>query len=93
MKHTAPSSVSLDDDWRRVKVHRIEPVVIDHDEMGADDVCAVLENARYPNRCIRPVVLSVDTREVNWSDSHPLNQESTFEATYRKIFDEPGDPA
>lgn len=71
---------------RRTKVHRIELLVIDHDDLGADGVRSVLENARYPNRCINPDVKRVETREVEWSDEHPLNYRDTADAAYRELF-------
>lgn len=71
---------------RRVRVHRIEVLVIDFDDLGADRVREVIENARYPNRCISPDVKSVETREVDWSDGHPLNHSATHEAAYRALF-------
>jgi len=60
--------------------------VIDFDDLGAEEVCEVLANARYPNRCISPDVKSVETREVDWSDEHPLNHSATAESAYRELF-------
>lgn len=57
----------------RVKVHRVEVLVVDHDDMGAEEVKTVIENTRYPNHCMYPQVIATETREVEWSDRHPLN--------------------
>lgn len=46
-----------------------------------------LEDARYPNDCIRPEVLSAETREVEWSDEHPLNYGRTFAAAVKELFE------
>lgn len=76
------------DDWtgERVKVHRLEVLVIDHDDIGSDEVASVLQNARYPNRCISPEVMSVESREVDWRDSHPLNMRGQTEEAFRELF-------
>jgi hypothetical protein len=56
-----------------MKVHKITVLVVDSDGLGADNVKIELENANYPNDCIYPKVVEIDTREVEWSDDHPLN--------------------
>ena len=68
------------------KVHRIVICVVDHDDVGANGVREVLENARYPNHCIRPTVVSVDTRDVEWSDDHLLNQSGRTKIAFAELF-------
>lgn len=70
----------------RTKVHRIEVLVIDHDDVGADGVRELLEHTRYPNRAIRPHVMAVESREVEWSDEHPLNHAETQGDACRELF-------
>ena len=48
-------------------------LVVDSDDLGEDEVQYVLERTRYPNHCIAPRVMETRTREVDWSDDHPLN--------------------
>lgn len=67
-------------------VYRIVLLVVDHDQCGADGVIDSIENARFPNRCISPSVMSIDTRVVQWSDDHPLNKTSTHRAEFRRLF-------
>jgi hypothetical protein len=68
-----------------MKVHRVEVLVIDFDELGADAVGAVLESTRYPNRCISPRIITTRTYDVGeWDDSHPLNQTNTDIEHYLK---------
>jgi len=68
--------------------------VLDFDGLGADGVKDAIENARYPNRCISPHVLSVAVREIGeWSDGHPLNQRATMDEEYRRLFGPEGDGA
>jgi hypothetical protein len=71
-----------------MKVFKIELLVIDFDGLGEDGVRDALENARYPNRCISPDVKAIDTRDVEWSDDHPLNKRTTADAEYRRLFAE-----
>jgi hypothetical protein len=70
-----------------MKVHRIELMVVDHDGLGIDEVVTVLENQKYPNWCIYPQVMATDTREIEWSDGHPLNSKDKAEAEFRRLFD------
>jgi len=77
-----------------MKVYRIELMVIDHDEIGEDEVVQVLENARYPNHCIYPVCMSRESRDIGeWSDDHPLNNRHTRGAAYRGLFPQTNDRA
>lgn len=78
--------MSDDDETRPVRVHKIEVLVIDFDDVGADGVREVIETARYPNRCINPRVQRVETREVEWSDDHPLNLAASCDDAYRELF-------
>jgi len=73
---------------RKTKVHRVVLLVIDHDDLGPDGVVHEIENVRYPNRCISPDVMRIDTRQVKWSDDHPLNRTDTQEAEFSRLFEE-----
>lgn len=70
-----------------MKVHKITIMVIDHDGVGPDEAAAVLKAARYPNRCIYPHVMGVESRDIGeWSDSNPLNRASTMRDEFARIF-------
>jgi hypothetical protein len=69
-----------------VKVHRVELLIVDTDDLGANSVAEVIENVRYPNHCIAPRVVNVDTREVDFDDDHPLNCGDTWLAEFRRLF-------
>lgn len=70
-----------------MKVMKLEVFVIDFDGLGENDVRQAIENARYPNRCISPEVLSVEAKEIGeWSDGHPLNNSKTAPAEIKRIF-------
>ncbi len=74
------------DDTRPVKVHRIVLMVVDHDDLGAEDVAEVLEETKYPNWCIHPHVMGTETREVEWHDEHPLNRTDSLKEAFRALF-------
>jgi hypothetical protein len=70
-----------------MQIHKIVLTIIDFDEIGAESCREVLENTKYPNRCISPDVLSVETREIGeWHDDHPLNDEATAAAEITRLF-------
>lgn len=70
-----------------MKVYKIELMVLDMDEIGAEQIRDVLENARYPNRCISPEVKSIEERDIGeFHDDHPLNHTATADAEYRRLF-------
>ena len=71
------------------KVHRVEILIVDHDDLGADGIRQVLESTRYPNHCISPQVAAVQTREVDWTDGHPLNQKRSWRAAFAALFANP----
>lgn len=72
-----------------MQVHKIVLTVIDFDRLGAAAVCATLENARFPNDCISPSVMSIETRDCGeWSDDHPLNNRQTADAEIARLFGE-----
>ena len=70
-----------------MKVHLLQVLVIDHDHLGVDEVERVLEDARYPNRCIAPSVLNSQTAEIgDWDDDNPLNHSDTQAAEVDRLF-------
>jgi hypothetical protein len=70
-----------------MQVHRITLLVEDFDGLGAEEIRQVIENQRFPNRCISPQVLSSETREIGeWHDDHPLNYKATRAAEIARLF-------
>lgn len=70
-----------------MKVHKVTLFVLDFDKLGADGVRDAIELARYPNHCIGPSVLDVQTREIgDWSDDHPLNRSDTSAPEIKRLF-------
>lgn len=71
----------------RTQVHRVTLLIVDHDRIGSEEVITVLENTTYPNRCIYPSVMDIQTVAVEWSDDHPLNKESTRDSHAKYLFE------
>lgn len=69
-----------------MKVHKIEILVVDFDECGAEEITRVLENQKYPNYCISPSVQNITTVDVDWTDDHPLNHRDKCEDEYKRLF-------
>lgn len=69
-----------------MKVYRVVLCVIDHDDVG-DGIKDVIENTRFPNRCINPTVTQIESREIGeWHDDHPLNKCDTSNAEFERLF-------
>jgi hypothetical protein len=67
--------------------HVVTLTIIDLDELGAEEIKSVIENAHYPNHCISPDVVSIETVDVGeWSDEHPLNNSETSGAEWKRLF-------
>lgn len=72
-----------------MKAYKLEILVIDFDDIGADGAAQEIESACYGNHCISPVVMSVVSRDIGeWNDEHPLNNFETRRAEYVRLFDE-----
>jgi hypothetical protein len=68
------------------KVHKVTLMIVDHDGIGTDGVKTVIENTRYPNHCISPSVMAIETQTVEWSDDHPLNNTTKQRAEFDRLF-------
>ena len=45
-----------------MKAHKITICIIDHDELGEEEIRDIIENMKYPNYCISPHVKKFETR-------------------------------
>lgn len=70
----------------KMNVYKIELCVLDFDCLGEEEIKRVIENQKYPNYCISPVVKTIESREIEWSDDHPLNKQTTADDEYRRLF-------
>jgi hypothetical protein len=72
-----------------MKVYKLEVMVIDFDNCGGEDIKDMIQDARYPNRAISPTVKNIESVDIGeWTDDHPLNNRSTSEAEYKRLFTE-----
>ena len=72
-----------------MKAYKITLLVIDQDELGTKEISDVLESTKYPNWCISPQIKACEEADIGeWEDDHPLNQASTHEAEYKRLFSE-----
>jgi hypothetical protein len=71
-----------------MKAYKIEVLVLDFDGLGEQGVRDAIEHQRYANDCISPDVKSMQSRDIEWTDDHPLNRRDTCEAEYRRLFEE-----
>ncbi len=70
-----------------MKVYKLEIMVLDFDDIGAEGIKSMIEDSKYPNRCIHPVVKEMESRELGeWRDDHPLNNTATADEEYRRMF-------
>lgn len=69
------------------QVHRIVLSVVDLDEVGVEDIKDVIENQKYPNYCIHPEVVSIESANIGeWDDHHPLNRRDTAAGYFAAAF-------
>lgn len=70
-----------------MKAYKIELLIIDHDNLGGEEIANVIEQQKYPNWCISPSVMEVTEKDIGvWYDDHPLNKPSTHGQEYKRIF-------
>jgi hypothetical protein len=70
-----------------LKAHVVTLTIIDMDDIGAEEIKVVIENVHYPNRCISPDVVNIETADIGeWDDDHPLNSNETAGAEWHRLF-------
>lgn len=69
-----------------MRVHKVTLMVVDFDVLGETAIKDVIENQKYPNYCIGPEVMRIESREVDWSDDHPLNSKVDGAAAFWELF-------
>ena len=70
-----------------MKAYKVELLVIDFENIGAEGITDELEGANYGNHCISPVVKKCEVQDIGeWSDDHPLNVSATQTPEYRRLF-------
>lgn len=70
-----------------MKAYKVELLIIDHDALGANEIATIIEETKYPNRCIFPTVMDMFEQDIGeWTDDHPLNNYSTMLQEYKRLF-------
>lgn len=70
-----------------IKVHKVELLIVDHDDLGSEGVQEQLENVNFPNDCINPHIMKITSKYIGeWNDNHPLNSSVTMFEEYQKPF-------
>lgn len=66
-----------------MKAYKVTVLVVDHDNLGEGGIIGAISNCRY----INPKVMELEMAEIGpWTDEHPLNQRSTMDAEFTKLF-------
>lgn len=69
-----------------MKAYKVTLLVIDHDNVG-DNIKDMIENQKFPNYCINPIVTDVQSSDIGeWSDDHLLNKRNSFDAEFERLF-------
>ena len=54
-----------------MKAYRVELFIVNHDNLSSDEVIDVIENTKFPNRCIYPLVRRIEFADIGeWHDDH-----------------------
>lgn len=76
-----------------MKVFKIELMVVDFDDLGAEGIKEVLENTDYPNHCLDPRVKSCESRDIDMGscdeDSLLIVDVDEFSDKYDRLFAAP----
>lgn len=76
--------------WAGMRIYRLEVTVIDHDGLGGPAIIDTIENTKYPNHCIDPMVRSIQERDIGeWHDRHPLNLPEEADDEMGRLFGDP----
>ncbi len=65
-----------------MKAYKLEVLVIDHEDIGKDNILCEFANFRH----INPIVQSMSITDIgSWDDDHPLNQNLTCKEAYKGL--------
>lgn len=73
-----------------MKVYAVTLMVIDFDGLEENGIIETLEHTRYPNHCMSPAVMSIDSHDIGeWQDNNLLNFTTTRDAEFKRLFGAP----
>ena len=70
----------------KTKVYKIVLCTVDHDNVGAKGMKQLIENVLLPNHIDAGTVVSIEERDIEWTDEHPLNSCRTHDAEFARLF-------
>jgi len=65
-----------------MKVYKIEVMVLDFEGLGDEEIKREIEN----NRFLHVHAMSSKSKEVEWTDEHPLNNGGTMDRAFTELF-------
>jgi hypothetical protein len=69
-----------------MKAYKVELLIINHDNLSANDIISELEVISYPNDCISQRVIGMKGADIgDWSNDHPLNIFSKYKDAVQVI--------
>lgn len=70
-----------------MKVYKVELMIVDHNDLGENQIQDLLEDIRYLSH---PVVTKITGVEIGeWESDNLLNDENTWEAEFERLFKVP----
>lgn len=69
-----------------MKAHKVTLLILDFDDVGKD-IPEIIEDQKYPNRCLSPIVMGMESVEIGeWDDANPLNSSETMKKKFDELF-------
>lgn len=70
-----------------MKVYKVTLMILDHDELGLEEIKTVIQEENFPNDCIAPSVMDIESAEIGeWEDSNLLNHRDTKKQEFDRLF-------
>lgn len=69
----------------KTNAFKVELLIINCENVKQEDLEYMLENVKY----LYPKIMSIESREIDFHDDHPLNKHGeVFDEAYRELFQE-----
>ena len=66
-----------------MKSYKYTILIIDHEDIGKEDISSCLKNAKY----INPEIMHIQEADIgDWSDLHPFNHNETQKDEFNRLF-------
>lgn len=70
----------------KIRVFKVTMMVVDFDRVGSKEIERMIEETKYANHSIAPLVESVKSVEYDWDDECELNKRG-WETHFRRLFE------